>query len=105
MNPSGVPGSNLRSAWARLAFGLLSAFWLGAAWLVLLQGGFHRTVKYSTETTFVGGLGGGLMAALFLVLSFIAGLVAVGGLAAERRAGLLLFAVVFLPVGVFALTR
>ena len=97
--------THLRSPWARWAFLVLSLFWLGGAWLVLLQGGFHRTVKYSTETTFVGGLGGGFMAALFLVLSFIAGLVALRGLAHERAGSLLLCAVVFAPVGVWVLSR
>lgn len=103
MNPSGLPGSNLRSPWARLAFGVLSVFWLGAAWLVLLNGGFHKTVKYSTETTFVGGLGGGFMALLFLVLSFIAGLVASRGLAGERLWSGVLLAIVVVPVGVWKL--
>lgn len=102
---SPVQDTSLRSPWARLAFGVLSVFWLGAAWLVLLDGGFHKSVKYSTETTFVGGLGGGFMAVLFLVLSFIAGLVASRGLAGERLWCGVLVASIVVPVGVWTLSR
>lgn len=95
----------IRSPWARLAFGVLCLFWLGAGWLVLLEGGFYKTVKYSTETTFVGGWGGWFMAGLFLVLSAIAGLVALREFTQQRIWHVALFAAILGPAGLFALTR
>jgi len=95
----------IRSPWARLAFAVLCLFWLAAAWLVLLEGGFHKTVKYSTETTFVGGLGGVFMAGLFLLMSAIAGLVVLRGFTPRRLWHAAWFAAILGPAALFVLNR
>ena len=65
---------------------VLSIGWAVAAWFVLLQGGFHRTQKYSTETTFVSGAGGIFMACVFLFLATVAAWVVLQSLSARRSA-------------------
>lgn len=76
----------IRSPWARIAFAVLSLSWAAAAWLVLLEGGFHQTHKYSRETTFVGGAGGVFMAYLFLLLATVAAWIVLQSLGARRSA-------------------
>ena len=86
----------IRSLWARIAFLLLSIGWAAAAWFVLLQGGFHRTQKYSTETTFVGGVGGVFIAYVFLLLATVAAWVVLQSLSARRSA-------YFIPASIYLL--
>ena len=86
----------IRSLWARIAFLLLSIGWAAAAWFVLLQGGFHRTQKYSTETTFVGGVGGVFKAYVFLLLATVAAWVVLQSLSARRSA-------YFIPASIYLL--
>ena len=86
----------VRSPWARIAFVILSIGWAAAAWFVLLQGGFHRTQKYSTETTFVGGAGGVFMAYVFLLLATVAAWVVLQSLSARRSA-------YFIPASIYLL--
>lgn len=76
----------VRSPWAPIALSLLSLGWAAAGWFVLAQGGFHRTQKYSTSTTFVGGAGGVFMAYAFLVLATVAAWVVLQSLGARRSA-------------------
>ena len=98
-----VAPSNIQSPWARLAFFLLSVFWTAAGWMVLLQGGFHKTYKYSMETTFVGGAGGVLMAGLFLLLAAISAAIFLQSMAAHRLAFVVLGLALFVPPGLFLL--
>lgn len=98
MNPS-----DIRAPWARFAFFALSVFWAAAGWFVLLQGGFHKTYKYSRETTFVDGAGAVLMACLFLLLATIAGGVLLQSLGARRWAFVVLVLVVLAPPCLFLL--
>lgn len=76
----------ITSPWARLAFVLLSLMWLGAGWFILLQGGFHKTVKYSRETTFVDGGSAIAMAWIFLALAAISAAVVLQSGKASRVA-------------------
>ena len=87
----------IRSPWARIAFFLLSIGWGAAAWFVLLQGGFHRTQKFSTETTFVAGLGGVFIAYVFLFLATVAAWVVLQSLSARRFAYLIPASIYLLP--------
>lgn len=93
--------SNIRSPWARLAFLALSVFWAAAAWLILLQGGFHKTVKYSRNTTFVGGAGGVFMAGVFLLLAGIAAGIFLQSIGARRSAFVALVLLVLVPPVLF----
>ena len=95
MKQGPVDPSSIRSPWARLAFFLLSVFWAAAGWMVLLQGGFHSTRKYSRETTFVDGPGGVFMACVFLMLATIAAAVLMRSLG-QRWSALVVPALIFL---------
>jgi hypothetical protein len=95
--------SNIRSPWARFAFLALSAFWAAAAWFVLLQGGFHKTSKYSRDTSFVGGAGGVFMAAVFLLLAGIAAGIFLQSIGARRSAFVALVLLVLVPPSIFLL--
>jgi hypothetical protein len=81
-----VNSQAIRSPVARIIFPILSLCWAGAAWFVLIEGGFHQTHKYSRETTFVGGPGGILMAYLFLLLATVAAWIVLQGLGVRRSA-------------------
>jgi len=96
MNPS-----DIRSPVARAAFVLLGVFWAGAAWFVLLEGGFTKTYRFSRETTFVGGAGGLLMALVFLLLATIAVSIVLRSLGARAVAYGVLVALVFVPPCVY----
>ena len=98
-----VNASNIRSIWARLAFVALSAFWAAAGWFILLQGGFHKTYKFSKETTFVDGAGAVFMACVLLLLAFIAASVVLQSLGARRRAFVVLAIVFWVPPYLFLL--
>jgi len=63
--------------------------------MVLLQGGFHSTRKYSRETTFVDGPGGVFMGCVFLMLATIAAAVLMRSLG-QRRSALVVPALIFL---------
>ena len=89
--------SDIRSPWARFAFFALSVCWAAAGWFVLLQGGFHKTYKYSRETTFVNGSGGMFMAGLFLLLAAIAAAVLLQSIGARRWAFLAVILVILVP--------
>lgn len=95
--------TQIRSPWARLAFLVLSVFWAASGWFVLLQGGFHRTYKYSKETSFVDGAGGVFMALLFLFLAMIAASVVLQSLGARRSAFVVLGLIIFVPPSWFLL--
>ena len=81
-----VNSQAIRSPVARIIFAILSVCWAGAAWFVLIEGGFHQTHKYSRETTFVGGAGGVFMAYLFLLLATVAAWIVLQGLGMRRSA-------------------
>lgn len=98
-----MKASNIRSIWARLAFVALSVFWVAAGWFVLLQGGFHKTYKYSKETTFVDGAGAVFMAYVFLLLATIAASVVLQSLGARRWAFVMLVIVFLVPPCLFLL--
>lgn len=93
--------NRITSPWARAAFSALSVMWAGAAWLVLLEGGFHRTVKYSQATTFVGGAGGYFMAFVFFFLATVASWVVLQSLHSSRQTYVMLFIFFFLPPSIF----
>ncbi len=46
--------------------------WSVAGWLILIDGGFTKSVRHSTETTRVDGAPGAALAFIFIVLSTIA---------------------------------
>lgn len=98
-----VNASNIRSIWARFAFIALSAFWAAAGWFVLLQGGFHKTYKYTKETTYVDGAGAIFMACIFLLLAALAAGVFLQSIGARRWAFAALILVVLVPPCVFLL--
>ena len=81
---SRVNNQAIRSPVARIIFAILSVCWAGAAWFVLIEGGFHQTHKYSRETTFVGGAGGVFMACLFLLLATVAAWIVLQSLGVRR---------------------
>lgn len=93
----------IHSTLARLAFTALSLFWGAAGWFVLLQGGFHKTYRFSKETTFVGGASGVLMAYLFLLLATVAAFVVLQSIRARRFVFVLLAFMVLAPPIVFLL--
>lgn len=93
----------IHSTLARIACTALSLFWGAAGWFVLLQGGFHKTYRFSKETTFVGGASGVLMAYLFLLLATIAAFVVLQSIRARRIAFVLLALMVLAPPIVFLL--
>lgn len=62
----------IRSPWARLAFCGLAVMWSLAGWLILIDRGFTKSVRHSTETTRVDGVPGVALAFLFILLSAIA---------------------------------
>ena len=97
MAANSLKASDIRSPWVRLAFLLLSALWAGGAWLILLEGGFYRTVKYSRESTFVGGAGGVFLALTFLVLAAAAGCILLRSFQAPRLTIVALILVIFGP--------
>ena len=93
----------IHSTLARIAFTALSLFWGAAGWFVLLQGGFHKTYRFSKETTFVGGASGVLMAYLFLLLATVAAFVVLQSIRARRFVFVLLALMVLAPPIVFLL--
>jgi hypothetical protein len=95
--------SNIHSFWARVAFFALSVFWAAAGWFVLLEGGFHKTYKYTRETTYVDGAGAVLMAFLFLLLATIAAGVLLQSIGARRSAFVALVLLVLVPPCLFLL--
>lgn len=95
--------SNIRSIWARLAFIALSGMWAAASWFILLQGGFHKTYKYSKETTFVDGTGAMFMAFVFLLLATVAASIFLQSVGARRWAFGVLAIAFWLPPLLFLL--
>lgn len=93
----------IHSTLARIAFTALSLFWGAAGWFVLLQGGFHKTYRFSKETTFVGGASGVVMAYLFLLLATVAAFVVLHSIRARRFAFVILALMVLAPPIVFLL--
>ena len=93
----------ITSIWARCAFIGLALFWGAAGWAVVIERGFHSTLKRSTHTVFVDGAGAVLMAAVFLLLATLSAAVVLQSLRARRAAyvGLVLFA--FVPPCAYAL--
>ena len=93
----------IHSTLARIAFTVLSLFWGAAGWFVLLQGGFHKTYRFSKETTFVGGAGGVFMAYLFLLMATIAAFVVLQSIRARRLVFVLIGLMYLVPPIVFLL--
>jgi hypothetical protein len=93
----------IHSFLTRLAFTVLSLFWGAAGWFVLLQGGFHKTYKFTRETTFVGGANGVVMAYLFLLLATVAAFVVLQSICARRFVFVLLALMVLAPPIIFLL--
>lgn len=75
----------IRSPWARLAFCGLAVMWSVAGWLILIDGGFTKTVRHGTETTRVDGAPGIALAYIFIVLSAIAVAVVLRSLQVRER--------------------
>jgi hypothetical protein len=93
--------SNIRSPWARFAFFGLSVFWAAAGWFVLLQGGFHKTYKYTGDTTFVTGASAVFMAGVLLLLASIAAGILLQSLGARRLTLLAWVLVILVPPCLF----
>lgn len=82
-----MKSSEITSPWARFAFIALSFIWAASGWGVLLHGGFHvQTAKYTSNTTFVDGLGAVFMAYVFLCLAVVAASVVLQSLKANKLA-------------------
>ena len=75
----------IRSPWARLAFCGLAVIWSVAGWLILIDGGFTKSVRHSKETIRVDGAAGVSMALIFFLLSAIAIAVVLRSLAVRDR--------------------
>ncbi len=95
--------ANIRSPWARFAFFALSVFWAVAGWFVLLQGGFHKTYKYTRDSTFVTGASAVFMAFIFLLLASIAAGILLQSLGTRRSMLLAGVLVILVPPCLFLL--
>jgi len=88
---------------ARLAFAVLTLFWGAAGWFFLIQGGFHKTYRFSKETTFVDGPGAIAVAATFLLLACISAAVVLQSLHARRGVYGVVILAILLPPCLFLL--
>ena len=79
-----MKAADIRSPWERLAFLLLAAMWSLGGWLIVLDGGFTRTVKHTTIATRVEGPASLAMAYIFFLLCAIALSVLLSSLAVRR---------------------
>jgi hypothetical protein len=63
------------SLWIALGYlglTLMSAIWLGLAWMILHDGGFTKSYRLTKETTYVDGPAAVVMALIFIALAVIA---------------------------------
>lgn len=68
---------SIQSAWGKLAIFLCSMMWTATGWWIILSGGFTKSFKLSSATTYVDGTPAVVMAYLFFVLGTIGVWVAV----------------------------
>ena len=100
-----MKASEIKSPWARLGFVVLSLMWTATAWFIFILGGFHKTYKYTRETTFVDGAGSLLMAYLFLGLAVIALCIFLQSIGAKRIAYVAVAMVLLLSPCIFLLPK
>lgn len=100
-----MKASEIKSPWARFAFIVLSLMWTATAWFILIQGGFHKTYKYTRNTTFVDGTSSVFMACIFLCLAMISLCIVLKSTGAKRSAYIAVVTGILLPPVVFLLLQ
>ena len=100
-----MKASEIKSPWARLGFVVLSLVWTATAWFIFILGGFHKTHKFTRDTTFVDGASSMFMAFLFLGLAAIALFIFLQSIEAKRSAYIAVVMVLLLPPCVFLLLK
>ena len=100
-----MKASEIKSPWARFGFVVLSLMWAAMAWFIFILGGFHKTYRYTQDTTFVDGASAVFMAYLFLGLAVIALCIVLQSIGAKRIAYVAVLLVLLLPPSVFLLLK
>ena len=100
-----MKASEIKSPWARFGLIVLSLMWTATAWFILIQGGFHKTYKYTRDTTFVDGASAVFMAYLFLCLAVISLCIVLASFGSKRIAYVAIVMGMLVPPMVFLLSQ
>lgn len=100
-----MKASEIKSPWARFGLIILSLMWTATAWFIFIQGGFHKTYKYTRDTTFVDGASSVFMAYLFLCLAVISFCIVLQSIQAKRIAYVAGILLMLVPPVIFLLLQ